>query len=78
MTLSLGSCSDVTDLGQAITNVLSARSYDEFAKDFIALKMSQRCTQVDDVDEPDKGAEVVAVQSTTPPKKTGLLAGLLK
>lgn len=77
LTLSLGSCCIVTDMGQAITNVLSARTYDEFAQDFITIKKSQRCELADDVDDTDKVADTVS-HGNTPPKKTGLLAGLLK
>lgn len=49
LVLSLESCFSATDMGQAILNVLSARtSFDEFAKDFIALKTSQRCEHMEE------------------------------
>ena len=51
LTLTLRSCSVVTDMGQAILNVLSARTFDEFAKEFVILKTNQRCAVGDEVDE---------------------------
>lgn len=42
LTLTLRGSSVVTDMGQAILNVLSARTFDEFAKEFVILKTSQR------------------------------------
>lgn len=60
LTLSLGASCSVTDMGQAILNVLSSRAYDEFAKEFVTLKTSQRWVASEEVedggDPPGSGA----------------------
>ena len=53
LNLSLGASCDVTDMGQAILNILSSRTYDEFAKEFVTLKMSQRWVASEEVEEGD-------------------------
>lgn len=83
-TLSLGSSSVFTDMGQAILNVLSARTFlDEFAKEFVALKMSQRSTASEDGGSEEHqeqqssngGGDSKATKSS---RGGGLLSGLLK
>ena len=39
--LGLNSCIQVSDRGQALLNVLSVRTNDDFAKEFVELKMNQ-------------------------------------
>ncbi len=42
LTLGLAPSSEISDKGRAILNVLTVRSDDNFAKEFVALKTSQR------------------------------------
>ena len=42
LTLGLAHSCPISDRGQAILNVLSVRTYDDIAKEFVALKMSCR------------------------------------
>lgn len=53
LTLGLASCTPISDRGQAIINVLSVRTYDDFAKEFVSLKTSQRCVGADEMDDQD-------------------------
>ena len=57
LSLPLAACLPVTDMGQAVLNVLSARTfYDEFAKEFVALKTSQRCFVGEEMDDMEQAA----------------------
>ena len=44
LTLGLNPSISATDRGQALLNILSVRTDDEFAKNFVALKMHRRPT----------------------------------
>jgi hypothetical protein len=68
-------------MGQAILNVLSARSFDELAKEFVTLKTSQRCVVVDEADEsqsPSSGRRKLSSASGGGGGGKGLLSGFLK
>ena len=51
LTLGLAPSSYISDRGRAILNVLKVRGDDNFAKEFVALKMSQRETSQHDHSE---------------------------
>jgi len=46
LTLGLAASSSLSDRGRAILNVLTVRSDDNFAKEFVALKTTQRSSGV--------------------------------
>lgn len=90
--LSLNLCSNlpVSDMGQAVLNVLSARTYfDEFAKEFVALKTSQRSAvsseeqyeaeqQQPQQQEKHASSKSSGKSSGKSSKSGGLFSGLLK
>ena len=73
LSLSLVAQATITDMGQAVLNVLSARTYfDEFAKEFVALKTTQRCRLPDEHEAEEMG------QGHTKSPRGSLLSGLIK
>lgn len=62
LTLSLGTSHTVSDLGQAIINVLCSRTYDEFAKEFVALKSTLRSEEGDEKDGPCSSSPISTIK----------------
>lgn len=81
LNLSLSACLPVSDMGQAVLNVLSARTFtDEFAKEFVALKTSKRSLMSDELDEMEhqQQQQQVSGKAASKSPKGSLLSGLLK
>ena len=87
LNLGLTACLPLTDMGQAILNVLSSRThFDELAKEFVALKTSKRCLMSDELEEMEqqqqqqeqKATSKSSSKSSGKSTKGKLLSGFLK